>query len=127
LRSAGPNATTYIIAGEVFPTRYRASCHGISAGMGKLGSILAQLFSAYYKVGRSGPEEGQTKSYGAILLVFAAAMILGAAVTHVWIPTVQDKNGKSKTLEMLATGRLGPRSHLVARRLSFASTRVCRT
>ena len=90
--------------------------------MGKLGSILAQLFSAYYKVGTSGADEGQTKSYGTILLVFSAAMILGAAVTHLWIPDVQDKDKKNKTLEMLATGRLGPRSQVVARRLSFANT-----
>jgi MFS transporter, PHS family, inorganic phosphate transporter len=90
--------------------------------MGKLGSILAQIFSAYYKLGNSGPDEGGTKSYGTILLVFSAAMILGAVVTHLWIPDVQEKDKKSKTLEMLATGRLGPRSHTVARRLSFANT-----
>lgn len=39
----GPNATTFIIPGEVFPTKYRATCHGISAASGKLGAIVSQV------------------------------------------------------------------------------------
>ena len=31
----GPNATTYIIPGELFPTAVKATCHGISAAAGK--------------------------------------------------------------------------------------------
>jgi PHS family inorganic phosphate transporter-like MFS transporter len=38
----GPNAMTFIIPGECFPTRYRSTCHGISAASGKLGAVLAQ-------------------------------------------------------------------------------------
>ncbi|KAG8992898.1 Inorganic phosphate transporter pho84 [Tulasnella sp. 427] len=38
----GPNTTTFIIPGEVFPTRYRSTSHGISAASGKLGAIVAQ-------------------------------------------------------------------------------------
>ena len=37
----GPNATTFIVPGEVFPTRYRSTSHGISAASGKLGAIIA--------------------------------------------------------------------------------------
>jgi PHS family inorganic phosphate transporter-like MFS transporter len=118
---AGPNATTYIITGELFPTRYRASCHGISAATGKLGSILAQIFSAYYKLDGSSPGEGRGKNYGTVLLVFSAAMILGAVVTHFWIPDVQYKDKKNKTLETLATGRQGRNSQSMARRLSFGT------
>ncbi|EXX69910.1 uncharacterized protein OCT59_006871 [Rhizophagus irregularis] len=39
----GPNATTFIVPGEVFPTRYRSTCHGISAASGKLGAIISQF------------------------------------------------------------------------------------
>ncbi|KAF7361014.1 Inorganic phosphate transporter PHO84 [Mycena sanguinolenta] len=39
----GPNSTTFIIPGEIFPTRYRSTGHGISAATGKLGAILAQV------------------------------------------------------------------------------------
>ena len=39
----GPNTTTFIVPGEVFPTRYRATAHGISAASGKLGAVISQL------------------------------------------------------------------------------------
>ncbi|KAJ6479632.1 phosphate permease [Mycena sanguinolenta] len=39
----GPNTTTFIIPGEIFPTRYRSTGHGISAATGKLGAIIAQV------------------------------------------------------------------------------------
>ncbi|KAF9470941.1 phosphate permease [Pholiota conissans] len=39
----GPNTTTFIIPGGVFPTRYRSTAHGISAASGKLGAIIAQI------------------------------------------------------------------------------------
>jgi len=43
----GPNTTTFVIPGEVFPTRYRSTAHGISAASGKLGAVIAQiLFTA---------------------------------------------------------------------------------
>lgn len=41
----GPNTTTFIVPGEVFPTRYRSTAHGISAASGKLGAIIAQVLS----------------------------------------------------------------------------------
>ncbi|KAJ1936926.1 hypothetical protein GGF37_005414, partial [Kickxella alabastrina] len=39
----GPNTTTFIIPSETFPTRFRSTCHGISAACGKIGAIIAQL------------------------------------------------------------------------------------
>lgn len=41
--NAGPNTTTFIVPGEHFPTKYRATAHGISAASGKVGSILSQV------------------------------------------------------------------------------------
>lgn len=120
---SGPNATTYIIPAEVFPTRYRATCHGISAGAGKLGSILVQVFSSYYNFG-TGPGEEPTIRHGWILIVFSACMILGAAVTHFWIPPVQRDaagkgqlwGGRHESLETLALGRLGCRSRYAVKK-----------
>jgi len=45
----GPNTTTFVIPGEVFPTRYRSTAHGISAGSGKLGAVVAQVGFARLK------------------------------------------------------------------------------
>ena len=42
-QNCGPNTTTFVIPGEVFPTRYRSTAHGISAASGRLGAIMAQL------------------------------------------------------------------------------------
>lgn len=36
----GPNTTTYVIPSEAFPTRARATCHGMSAASGKLGAVI---------------------------------------------------------------------------------------
>ncbi|VVT49344.1 uncharacterized protein SAPINGB_P002224 [Magnusiomyces paraingens] len=38
----GPNTTTFIYPGEIFPTRYRSTAHGMSAASGKIGAIIAQ-------------------------------------------------------------------------------------
>ena len=105
-----------MIPAEVFPTRYRGTCHGLSAGAGKLGSILVQVFSTYYHFGvDSGPVAA--RHHGNILFVFSACMVIGAAVTHFWIPSVQQRNGhniilagKPYTLETLALGRMGLKS-----------------
>jgi len=37
------NVTTYVMAAETYPTELRATCHGISAFMGKTGALLATL------------------------------------------------------------------------------------
>jgi PHS family inorganic phosphate transporter-like MFS transporter len=39
----GPNTTTFLVPGEVFPTRYRSTAFGISAASVKVGAIIAQV------------------------------------------------------------------------------------
>ncbi|CAN7130466.1 unnamed protein product [Brassica rapa subsp. narinosa] len=39
----GPNTTTFIIPAELFPTRFRSTCHGISGAAGKLGAIVGTV------------------------------------------------------------------------------------
>mmetsp|Transcript_8427 Transcript_8427/g.23347 ORF Transcript_8427/g.23347 Transcript_8427/m.23347 type:complete len:822 (-) Transcript_8427:167-2632(-) len=39
----GPNATTFLIPAEIFPTEIRTICHGIAAASGKLGALLAAV------------------------------------------------------------------------------------
>ena len=43
----GPNATTWLVAGEIFPTNVRATNHGFAAAMGKVGAIIAALWISY--------------------------------------------------------------------------------
>ena len=39
----GPNATTFLIPSEIFPTPVRTQCHGIAAASGKCGALLAAV------------------------------------------------------------------------------------
>lgn len=45
----GPNTIAFIVPGEVFPTRYRSTGHGIAAASGKLGAVVAQVGFARLK------------------------------------------------------------------------------
>ena len=48
----GPNVTTFVIPGEIFPTRYRSTANGISAASGKMGAIISQVgFSQLLNIG----------------------------------------------------------------------------
>ncbi len=42
--NAGPNATTYLLSAELFPTELRASGHGLGAACGKLGAAVGIFF-----------------------------------------------------------------------------------
>lgn len=119
-----------MIPAEAFPTRYRSTCHGLSAASGKLGSILVEIFATHYKFG-SGPGTETTRHHGVVLFVFSACMVIGAAVTHFWIPPVQQKGraggilaGMPHTLEMLALGRMGRRSRDVDPRKGGSRSRA---
>ena len=39
----GPNATTFLIPAEIFPTEMRTMCHGIAAASGKVGALIAAI------------------------------------------------------------------------------------
>jgi PHS family inorganic phosphate transporter-like MFS transporter len=80
LSPPGPNATTFIVPGECFPTRYRSTSHGISAASGKIGSIIAQAAIAPLRV------RGATKTVSSpwlnhVLQIYAAFMFAGIFTT----------------------------------------------
>ena len=43
----GPNSVTFLVAAEVFPTPIRATAHGFSAAVGKLGALHAAVMYNY--------------------------------------------------------------------------------
>ncbi|KAH6886343.1 major facilitator superfamily domain-containing protein [Thelonectria olida] len=76
----GPNTTTFIVPGEVFPTRYRSTSHGISAASGKIGSIIGQGAISTLRT------HGATKDNAApwmdhVLEIYALFMLLGCFTT----------------------------------------------
>jgi PHS family inorganic phosphate transporter-like MFS transporter len=101
----GPNTSTFTISAEVFPTKYRCTCHGFSAALGKLGSIVAQIFLAYAKIGGVGINDARSNWLGWVLLVFALWMGAGAFISKIWMPNPCNIWGQSRTLEDLALGK----------------------
>ncbi len=69
----GPNATTYLLSGETFPTSIRATGAGFAASMAKLGAVLGTFFFPILKAEIGIP---------ALLLLLAGASALAAAVTY---------------------------------------------
>jgi PHS family inorganic phosphate transporter-like MFS transporter len=82
----GPNTTTFIIPGECFPTRFRSTCHGISAASGKAGAIVG-----LYAFGTISRKNGYPTALGAL----AAFMFVGLLCTFL-VPET-----KGKSLEQL--------------------------
>ena len=46
----GPNCVTFLVAAEVYPTPVRATAHGFSAAVGKLGALTAAILYNYISV-----------------------------------------------------------------------------
>jgi PHS family inorganic phosphate transporter-like MFS transporter len=94
----GPNTTTFIVPGEVFPTRYRSTSHGLSAGAGKIGSIIAQGAIAPLRTrgatGKPGSDANPWLNH--VMQIFSAFMFAGIFTTLL-IPET-----KRRTLEDLA-------------------------
>lgn len=95
----GPNTTTFLIPGECFPTRYRATGHGLSAACGKIGAITAQviatpLISKGALPGCKGT--GCQPWLNHMMQIFALFMLCGTLVSFL-VPET-----KGRTLEELA-------------------------
>lgn len=69
----GPNSVTFLVAAEVFPAPVRASAHGFSAAVGKLGALFATVLYNYITI--------QQKFY--IVPWFGLA---GMLITWIWLP-----------------------------------------
>ena len=91
----GPNTTTFIVPGEVFPTRYRSTAHGFSAASGKVGAIIAQcVLGPLISHGCAADQPNCWLNH--VMEIYALFMLLGIGTTLL-IPET-----KRKTLEELA-------------------------
>jgi nitrate/nitrite transporter NarK len=87
MTNLGPNSQTYLIAGEVFPTKVRGIGAGFSAACGKVGAVLtAFLFPALL----------QTLGTDRLLPLLALSSLLGALIT--WWYRVETKGMDLETL-----------------------------
>ena len=70
----GPNVTTFVLAGELFPVSVRATGHGISAGIGKFGAFVGVFLF---------PVLAESLGLRGTLLLTAGVSVLGALLTLV--------------------------------------------
>ncbi|KAJ6460235.1 major facilitator superfamily domain-containing protein [Mycena sanguinolenta] len=92
----GANTTTYCYPAEVFPTRFRASAHGLSAAAGKAGAIISAL--AFNSLSNS---IGTDK----VLWIFVGCCIAGAIFTLL-LPEVRRRDPDQVLAEEIEAARL---------------------
>uniref|UniRef100_A0A7S4HRG1 Major facilitator superfamily (MFS) profile domain-containing protein n=1 Tax=Odontella aurita TaxID=265563 RepID=A0A7S4HRG1_9STRA len=90
----GPNATTFLVPAEIFPTQMRSMCHGIAASAGKLGALLAAVLFNY-------------ANDTSLFLLSGYASFAACAITFVTIPetTFLDLYEQDRRWRMIVAGR----------------------
>ncbi|MCW1300852.1 MAG: MFS transporter [Candidatus Parvarchaeota archaeon] len=78
----GPNTTTFVMPSELFPTKYRATGHGISSGIGKLGAFVGTFMLPILNpiIGLNG-----------IFIIVSILSFMGIVTTFV-LPETKDKS-----------------------------------
>jgi len=123
----GPNATTFIVAAEIFPARLRSTCHGISAAAGKAGAIIGALGFVY--ASESTNLTKVDKGYHTGIGINNTLMILGVTNALGFLCTflIPETNGKSleelsredeewEGIELGSTGSPNSTTHIIAPR-----------
>ncbi|XP_059626012.1 inorganic phosphate transporter 1-4-like [Cornus florida] len=91
----GPNATTFVVPAEIFPARFRSTCHGISAAAGKLGAIVGAFGFLYLAQNqdKAKADAGYPAGIGVknSLIVLGVVNFLGTLFTFL----VPESKGKS--------------------------------
>ncbi|HWQ19101.1 MAG TPA: MFS transporter, partial [Methanotrichaceae archaeon] len=70
----GPNATTFIIPAEIFPTHLRATAHGLAAAAAKFGAMVGLVTVPILK---------SSIGLSALLVVIAVGCVMALAVTYI--------------------------------------------
>lgn len=84
----GPNTTTFIVPAELFPARFRSTCHGISGATGKVGAIIGAVGFGWASHG----QKEDPKAVKILLVILGGVCLLGLAVTYFFTP---ETNGRS--------------------------------
>ncbi|KAL2317560.1 hypothetical protein Fmac_031436 [Flemingia macrophylla] len=83
----GPNSTTFIVPAELFPARFRSTCHGISAAAGKAGAIIG----AFVVQGYIDSAQNKTSRTKKAIMSLAGVNMLGFLFTFL-VPETQGRS-----------------------------------
>ncbi|MDA8398455.1 MAG: MFS transporter [Actinomycetota bacterium] len=86
----GPNVTTFVYPGEVFPTSIRGAGDGVSAASGKVGAFLGALLV---------PMMLKSIHLSGVMGVMAAISLVGVLLTFVALPEPMGKSLEEASLE----------------------------
>src|SRR5262245_40929288 len=100
MTNVGPNAMSYLIAGEVFPISIRATGAGLAASFAKIGAVMtAFLFPILLKdIGTD-----------LLLLILVGTSLLGALVT--WVYAIETKGVNLEKIPETGWARLSRGAH----------------
>ncbi|KAK4273047.1 hypothetical protein QN277_021518 [Acacia crassicarpa] len=91
----GPNSTTFVVPAEIFPARFRSTCHGISSASGKLGATVGAFGFLYLAQSKepSKTDAGYPSGIGArnSLIALGVVSVLGFFCTFL----VPETRGRS--------------------------------
>ncbi|MQL69630.1 hypothetical protein Taro_001934 [Colocasia esculenta] len=92
----GPNTTTFIVPAELFPARFRSTCHGISGAVGKVGAIIGSVgfLWASQSSNENKVEHGYHRGIGMMnsLLMLAVVCVVGAVFSYVYTPETMGRS-----------------------------------
>ncbi|CAL5193745.1 unnamed protein product [Lathyrus oleraceus] len=96
----GPNATTFVVPAEIFPARFRSTCHGISSAAGKLGAIVGAFGFLY--LAQNKDKTKTDAGYPAGIGVKNALIVLGCVNILGFCCTLILPEAKGKSLEEMS-------------------------
>ena len=97
----GPNATTFVLPGELFPTAWKATGHGIAAASGKAGAIVGAFGFLYASQPRDRatakpypPGIGLRESLGLLAAINFVGMLFTFLIPETKGRTLEEINGE---------------------------------
>ncbi|XP_052201895.1 probable inorganic phosphate transporter 1-9 [Diospyros lotus] len=84
----GPNTTTFIVPAELFPARFRSTCHGISGAVGKVGAIIGAvgiLWAVHQHEDAADSSDLKKTPMLVALLVLGGVCVVGVVVTYLFM------------------------------------------
>ncbi|KAF7848482.1 hypothetical protein BT93_L1908 [Corymbia citriodora subsp. variegata] len=84
--NCGPNTTTFILPAELFPARFRTTCHGIAGAVGKAGAIIGAVgfLMASHSQDDHQNEEKKASEMRVTLITLGGICVVGMVATSLF-------------------------------------------